>query len=387
VLRRLAVLPAVVGLVLVLDAAPGLAASPWTIVPSPNPDNALNKLNAVTARSASDAWAVGQFGETAEEDENGGLALHWNGTAWTAVATPNPQLRNEELNGVSGASAGDVWAVGGISTTANNLPRLPWAIHWDGTRWSEVAVPSGPLGTGRGGLRGVAAISATNAWAVGRARSTAVLVEHWNGSAWSVTPTPAVNIGLNAVSAVSASNVWAVGDATLNADGTHSALIMHFDGAAWTVAANQVSVPADSSHHGLKAIASLGANDIWAVGTVADRLSVEQPLIQHWNGTRWTRVAAPPRPAGVTHYFLNGLAASGPTDLTAVGGQFRDDLTQDSMVLRWNGTAWSFEATPDSGATFDNLTGAAVTPGGGPVWAVGTAEPSGSVTHTLILRR
>jgi hypothetical protein len=374
-------------LALLVGASSAFAAPAWVLVPSPNPDNALNKLNAVFARTATDAWAVGQFGETAEEDENGGLALHWNGTAWTVSRTPNPQFRNEELKGVSGTSAADVWAVGGIGTSVNNLPRLPWAIHWNGIAWSEVPVPAGPTGTVRGGLRGVVALTATNAWAVGRARSGAALVEHWNGTAWSVAATPAVNVGLNAVAAVSATDIWAVGDGVVNPDGTRSALILHYDGTAWRVAANQVSVPADFTHRGLKAVVALGRDDVWAVGTVVDRLSVEQPLIQHWNGVRWTRVAAPPRPAGVTHYFLNGLAASSPTDLTAVGGKFRDDLTQDSMALRWNGTAWSFEATPDSGAPFDDLTGVAVTPGGGPVWAGGTSDLSGSVTHTLVLRR
>src|SRR2546430_14391772 len=105
-----------------------------------------------------------------EEDEQGGLILHWTGAAWTQVIGPNPQFRNEVLNAVHGVAANDIWAVGGLATAINQLPKVPWALHWNGTAWAEVPVPTGPNpgGTGRGGLRGVAAITSKNVWAVGK---------------------------------------------------------------------------------------------------------------------------------------------------------------------------------------------------------------------------
>lgn len=122
---------------------------------------------------------------------------------------------------------------------------------------------------------------------------------------------------------------------------------------------------------------------------LAHRLGLDEPLIQHYNGTTWTRVAAPPRPANTTHYGLSGIAAVSPTDIAAVGLQFRADLTQDSMVLEYNGTAWSFATVADSGAPFDSLWGVAATAGGGPLWAVGHSTRSGTLNPhtTLILRR
>jgi hypothetical protein len=64
-----------------------------------------------------------------------------------------------------------------------------------------------------GFLDGVAATSASNAWAVGDDASNTLIV-HWNGSAWKKVPAPNPdprNDTLAAVSAASASDIWAVG--------------------------------------------------------------------------------------------------------------------------------------------------------------------------------
>jgi len=59
------------------------------------------------------------------------------------------------------------------------------------------------------------------------------------------------------------------------------------------------------------------------------------------------------------------------------------------MVLEYNGTARSFATVADSGAPFDSLSGVAVTPGGGPLWAAGHSNRSGTFNPhtTLVLRR
>jgi hypothetical protein len=46
-------------------------------------------LYGVSADSATDAWAVGDYGNpTTRAGET--LVLHWNGTSWSKVASPNP---------------------------------------------------------------------------------------------------------------------------------------------------------------------------------------------------------------------------------------------------------------------------------------------------------
>jgi hypothetical protein len=86
------------------------------------------------------------------------------------------------------------------------------------------------------GLLGVAAISATNAWAVGGSTSvpseiSKTLILRWNGKTWKQVPSPSA-AGLSGVAATSASNAWAVGG--YGGDFTsHKALILHWNGTAW----------------------------------------------------------------------------------------------------------------------------------------------------------
>jgi len=58
----------------------------------------------------------------------------------------------------------------------------------------------------------VTATSASDAWAVGRNDLTgSSLVEHWDGTAWTVVPTPAGSGGLDEVAAKTPGTAWAVG--------------------------------------------------------------------------------------------------------------------------------------------------------------------------------
>ena len=88
-------------------------------------------LNGVSANSATDAWAVGYYiNPTTFANET--LVLHWNGTEWSKVASPNPggTSANDALSGVSANSAIGAWAVGGY-------PFGPTIVlHWNGTSWS-----------------------------------------------------------------------------------------------------------------------------------------------------------------------------------------------------------------------------------------------------------
>jgi hypothetical protein len=383
----------------VLAAGPVGAVATFTVVPSPSPNPISNALSAVFGRTATDAWAVGTQAEidngTVDSDADVGLALHWNGTTWTNTPTPVVRFLNQALNGVTAVSANDAWAVGGIAGAQSQRPKFPLALHWDGTSWTSVPIPTGPNpgGTGRGSLSGVVALSSTNVWAVGRSPGLTAIIEHWDGTAWTLAPVPTINTGLSAIAAVSPTNIWATGGQLVNADGTRTALIMHYDGVSWTQVTNQVSVPANFvANNGLGSLTAVSANDIWAVGGDTDNLSVTEPLIQHWNGTVWSRVPAPPRPAGITHYGLGSVAAVSSTDVYAVGFLFHGDLSgTDNFVAHWNGTAWVRLTVPAPPEAAAGLAGISVTPGGNPIWAVGGQSHAGQccgiqIGDTLIMR-
>ena len=82
-------------------------------------------LDAVSAGSAKDAWAVGQTRTTKT------LALHWNGTNWAQVTTPTPGAFGSLLSGVTEISPTNVWAVGSANTSSGSKTL---ALHWNGTR-------------------------------------------------------------------------------------------------------------------------------------------------------------------------------------------------------------------------------------------------------------
>jgi hypothetical protein len=64
-------------------------------------------------------------------------ALHWNGTRWSSVKTPDAGGTGMEdrsvLNGVRCTSAGNCWAVGFSSRrNANDQSEI---LHWTGKKW------------------------------------------------------------------------------------------------------------------------------------------------------------------------------------------------------------------------------------------------------------
>ena len=179
---------AAVGTALVLAASPALAASGWTIVTAP-PTGVNASFTGVSSTSDSDAWAVGS--ENAALNGVGAKALidHWNGTAWTQVATPATPGNTASLAGVSASSPTDAWAIG--RTQVNRSDFAPLALHWNGTAWSVSASAATALGGQIGA--GVADISPTDAYAIGGGLGSAHtgLVAQWNGSTWTRLTVPA----------------------------------------------------------------------------------------------------------------------------------------------------------------------------------------------------
>src|SRR5215831_17270623 len=61
----------------------------WTQVDSPNVGGQDNVLAAVSGSRSDDVWAVGQFAPDSNPNITLTLALHFDGAAWSIVATPN----------------------------------------------------------------------------------------------------------------------------------------------------------------------------------------------------------------------------------------------------------------------------------------------------------
>ncbi len=115
----------------------------WTVVPSVNGGDSVNILFGVTATAANDAWAVGYSQVLSHKMIQSPLAEHWDGKRWSSVPTAPTRQPNTVLQGVTARSASDVWAVGysnGGIDSPNSEYFTPLVEHWTGTGW--VVVPA-----------------------------------------------------------------------------------------------------------------------------------------------------------------------------------------------------------------------------------------------------
>ena len=232
------------------------------------PSEARNaSLFDVTALSATDIWAVGQTHDFPERVR----ILHYNGSAWKVIPGVSPGRQQNALVAVSAASPTDVWAVGVFGQDKSLVE------HWDGHTWRRVGTPAAtrPFHI----LQGVVALSANDAWAVGLriraggAGANRELIEHWDGSAWTITPRNGA-AALFDVAASGASDAWAVGQSNTNAASSED-----WNGTTWTPTPTNAG-PRTT----LDSISNIpGTTTYWAVGghnSKIGTLATETPLIE-----------------------------------------------------------------------------------------------------------
>src|SRR5215470_1023771 len=235
------------------------------VVTSPGPASAANAvvcshvrattpapaaLAGVTAISSRDAWAVGWTSGGAPRP----VLDHWNGSIWTTVSSPALQTPAKLL--AVAKFPGGVWVVGASGQAAGGHHRMHLSLRVAGGKVQAVPTPR-PLG---GELQGVAATSATNAWAVGYISGGGPLILHWNGTAWKRSPLPSHARGrIDGVAAISATNAWAI-----NGRSRANSQLWHWNGTRWS----RVATPAIKGQtEFLGGVTATSAKNAWAAGT------------------------------------------------------------------------------------------------------------------------
>jgi hypothetical protein len=291
-----------------------------------------------------DAWAVGGASDASA------LAEHWDGRSWTRVDTPAaPAYSNDQLQSVTMVSSHDVWAAG--YNTDEDLKTTALIEHWNGHRWRRADIQL-PPGTANSRLYAISAAAKDDIWAVGIATySTGYLIEHWDGVAWTPsTPVATTQETLisqfRGVYALSASDAWAVGSVhSGNIDSTATA---HWDGRRWTLVPSPNGTNPAYPTSMLNSITATSPADAWAVGFSADQpFYPAQTLILHWDGQHWTKVPAPS--AGAVANELWSVDAASPDDAWAVGFLSNTDFDYDHdryLYLHWNGHHWKHVRVP-----------------------------------------
>lgn len=200
-----------------------------------------------------------------------------------------------------------------------------------------------------------------------------------------------------AIGASSADDAWAVGERW--ADSPYGSgprqvpypLIEHWDGHAWTEV--RVGNPKDLPGS-LYGIAVISATDAWAVGgfqamTAATR---NAPLVEHWNGERWSMIPVPALANTGPHQeqALTAVTGISSNDVWALGNVSLNGAGYVNRLLRWDGQVWTRVAVPQpslsgssGGGSISLLTAIAIDPTTGSPWAVGGDLQGVSESFTL----
>ena len=337
---------------------------------------------AMDALSGSDMWIVGHAHDAYDNTTPAYLALHRNGYSSRVSLVPHPPhysfgAGDLYLMDVEMVASNDVWTVGTGGGEGNTIIE-----HWNGFQWSIVAGPR--IGQQYSAFYSLAAVDKNDIWAVGstHARGDEVshsLVGHWDGSAWSLVPTPDVG-ALNAVAAISGKDVWAVGYSKS----------LHWDGTEWTA----VGVPEGY----WEAVAASASDDVWLAGWTRRILNpatvIDTPAIAHWNGTGWSSIPLNdvPRIGPDEKGRLNAITAVTKDDVWAVGVSIGEPrLNPDgfelppyghTLVMHWDGKTWSYVPGPDVSQS-QHLTDIRAF-GRDEIWVLGELDDLGSGNRVLV---
>jgi hypothetical protein len=360
---RVAVGAIAVGLALTMSlATAGANDTPgWAVQPTPNPAGA--KQSALTGISCSASTACVAVGWSATRAAPYGmyqssrvvLAERWNGAGWTLQPTPIPAgAKDSEFTAVSCTSANACTAVGTYRDSAGADVTL--AERWTGSNWivqrtvnpgealTEQEFDAAQSGSN---LNGVACASATSCTAVGHYsnnKGSTALIEHWDGSRWTLqTPSDPARHPMSSVSCTASSACTAVGDA-------QDALAEQWNGAAWVLQRTPSLAPPKTPYGSFTGVSCRSGTVCTAVGVKNEARgdsSVLVPLAEHWDGTGWA-LQKVPIPPGYTYANndLVGVSCASNAACTAVGSQNPRSGIDLPLVERWNGSSWTIEQTP-----------------------------------------
>ena len=357
----------------------------WQIVASPNQSTTQdNELGGVTCVSASDCWAVGNY-YTGTNYQT--LIEHWDGIAWTMVASPNSSTTDTNLlHGVTCTSANDCWAVGKYKLPANVADQT-LIEHWDGNSWSTtVSANTAPVLNNT--LQDVTCISASDCWAIGSAADAIsgvdqILTEHWDGNAWTVVSAPATGEWdyLTSIKCTSPGSCWAVGTGIDGGTGQTKSLVARWDGSSWALVDLPNPPPLPNTLSGLTCNSE---NDCWAAGTRDPGPGYGYAThIEHWDGNSWSVVPSP-NTSPTRNNFLYSVTCASAVECWAIGMAY-NGIAEQTLAEHWDGNEWSIAPSPDTSAGEYNRLWSVVCPSRITCFATGYYV-NGSTHQTLIDR-
>jgi hypothetical protein len=293
-------------------AGPAAVARPVAKATAPLADVALNSVSVVPGSTS--AWAAGN-----SIDNSNGTILHRSTGKWSSVHYTAPAGR-VLLEDVAAGSAHAAWVAGEVEnqTTGTGTALL---LHSTGGSFTPVSLPGTTAGVR---VVGVAASSASNAWAIGNNSTHGIvpLAYRLVGKKWKPVALPRLpaEYQLESISTSSATNTWILAPGP--ADG--QAALLHWNGKKWA----RTTLTAIPKTGDAIAISTSGPRNAWVVGFT--QTSPTKGFSSHWNGKKWSNVAVPAAAAelldvasvGTTAYAA-GVNSAGPVVLRFSAGKWR----------------------------------------------------------------
>jgi hypothetical protein len=362
-LKRLAVVAAVVCIALLTPLSAGAATSVWTVMPTLQ-DVTNVTLSGVACPSVSFCLAVGANGPQP-------LVFEWNGSTW-AFSTTLGQPDESEVNAISCASTTYCVAAGDdfLGRSAGSQA-VVWV--WKGGSWSGTA-SSSPSKWNH--LYAVKCLSTSDCEVAGNQSAHYgygyhPLAEVWNGSTLSAQPVQgphgSVSGTLDAVACASAARCEAVGQHPQNQ--SQVGLAVRWNGTTWS----KQKLPTVTGRTSLNGV-SCYRTGCTAVGTVFT--TSDSTLAEAWNGSRWALQSpiGSGNVKGATDTIWNAIHCRNAANCTVIG-TWRDSASNNfTLAETWNSSTWAKDTTPSptSGSpTDDRLSALSHTPGTSVLTAVG----------------
>ncbi len=303
---------------------------------------------------AGGVWVAGSSRTTSSPFRDLNFIARWTGSGWDAMDVPQPTDvgDGQRLRAIASLGADDAIAVGSAELPESLPNASPQSLRWDGSSWSLL---ESPTFVGGGFFADVAATGDT-VWATG-GKNEAVpngpllepLAARLDGDDWTTVAMPLFDIvgeqtlaryRLRAVGGIAADDVWMGGRLLVVGEPIDDAVLVRWDGSDWTWFDVRSLLSSPGASSSIEAITALATDDVWAVGHEFDvAIGRERALILHWDGSAWSRVAAPDEPD--RNVWLRDVVARSATDVLAVGTSVVPGAWPEGCVLHYDGVAWT----------------------------------------------
>jgi hypothetical protein len=363
-------------------------ASPWHVVPSPDTGPNDNDLWSIAGRSPSDIWAVGSLLPNANATIVQTLALHYNGTKWTRVETPDFGPEANSLYGVAALPDGSAWATG-IYTQASGHTGRALTMHWNGHTWAVVAAAN--PGSADDMLYSVAAVTDSDVWAVGTYGDSAgyfhPLIEHWNGRDWTAQPIQGLGPGADGIlsEVTSASGeVWATGQ--ISANGSDYQVVLELVHGAWVVGSeSQVTTPAGLAADTYPQSIAASPAGVWVAGRDRAGHSGYSTFVEASCQPGLCQLNTPD-PTPQDNYLWGIAPVDGGVAAWAVGDSVPPSTGNAQSLIEYGSATggWQVVPSPDPSLEGNNILDGVLAFGSDDIWAVGEWDGSGGM-RTLIM--